>query len=417
VAYIDLLLPWFHTHTPASFFTIDLSATRVSIATHLSASTGRIPSSSTRHLTEAMLDTQTKIATEPRDKIFAVRSLYLTVLGSLEINYNKTVATVYAEATGGLIEFTQDLSLLNVLCCGPAIADAPSWTIDWSDYVTFYWELYRPYPWFAVTPESFNKPLASADRSIPERRKPRFSFDGMRLCIPGAKVDVVLECYERALPVGLKHCIAPNQFYPGWREQFLARIGVLAVHIPRNWVNVILGRRSSKSSFPDSDTLWARMVQFFGHESEKVGELTKILKLVMTDNPRESFPEEFDATKKTLQDNGFEPIEMFNSPPLDLDIFTAIMVRSETMAELAWTFFFLESQRIFVTESGEMCLSRHDIRPNDSLMLLQTASAPFIVRTEGGRKRVIGPVKMLNGPETYPLPAYDDPKWEELEIS
>ena len=208
---------------------------------------GRNPSSSTRNLVQALLRTQTKIATEPRDKMFAVRSLFPTVFGTLEIDYNKTVATVYADATRRITEFTQG------------------------------------------------------------------------------------KC-------------------------------------------------------PDSDTLLARMVQFFGLGPKGVDELTKILKLVMTDNPREGFPEGFDAMKKTLQDSGFGPPEIFNSQSLDVDVFTAVMLRSETMAEFAWTFFFLEGQRLFVTESGEISLSRHDIRPNDSLMLLQTTSAPFIIRKKEGRR-------------------------------
>lgn len=79
---------------------------------------------------------------DPRDKVFALRELFLSVFGGIAVDYNRTVEDIFTETTRCLILASQNLEVLYTSCSCRKLSNAlgaqkepyniPSWAINWN---------------------------------------------------------------------------------------------------------------------------------------------------------------------------------------------------------------------------------------------------------------------------------------------
>ncbi|KAK1516952.1 HET domain-containing protein [Colletotrichum costaricense] len=124
-------------------------------------------------------------ASEPRDKIFALRALSPGVLGKMTVDYRKPVGEVFRDATRLMVEEEDSLRVLyfsnrKKTTAGVAWEIMPSWTVD---FATTDSEVRGSYKYYYYT--SLCAASAGAKSYF------AFSGDGRRLTLRGARVGKV----------------------------------------------------------------------------------------------------------------------------------------------------------------------------------------------------------------------------------
>lgn len=72
-------------------------------------------------------------ASDPRDKIFAVRGLLPKTLDEVVVDYTRPVAAVFISAARRHIESHSNLDILYEATRNPSkLGELPSWALDWS---------------------------------------------------------------------------------------------------------------------------------------------------------------------------------------------------------------------------------------------------------------------------------------------
>lgn len=125
-------------------------------------------------------------ASDPRDKIFALRSQFVRTFGKVKVDYNRSISSVFADATKMMICDSADFNAAGMLVLANAsrsttLPDLPSWAVDWAseDFTTRFWEAGAPHVLFKACKKS--KP------------RYRFSEDLKRLFLTGTIVGTVQE--------------------------------------------------------------------------------------------------------------------------------------------------------------------------------------------------------------------------------
>lgn len=119
-------------------------------------------------------------ASDPRDKIYAVRGHFVRTFGNITVDYNRSIALVFADATKQIIsDESGDAAGMIVLANASrstTLPDLPSWAVDWAseDITTRFWEFGAPHVVFKATKES--------------QPRYRFSEDLRRLFLTGTIV-------------------------------------------------------------------------------------------------------------------------------------------------------------------------------------------------------------------------------------
>jgi hypothetical protein len=73
-----------------------------------------------------------KQASNPLDLVFALRALYPEILGSVNVDYSRSIGDVYAEASALIMAGERSLDVLLYASYGPKAEGLPSWVPDWS---------------------------------------------------------------------------------------------------------------------------------------------------------------------------------------------------------------------------------------------------------------------------------------------
>lgn len=125
------------------------------------------------------------MASDPRDKIYAMRSQFVGTFGKIKVDYNRSTSSVFADATKQIIcETSRDGAGMLVLANASratTLHDLPSWAVDWAseDSTTRFWECGAPHIAFKATKES--------------HPRYRFTEDLKRLVLTGTMVGRVHE--------------------------------------------------------------------------------------------------------------------------------------------------------------------------------------------------------------------------------
>lgn len=125
-------------------------------------------------------------ASDPRDKIYALRSQFVRTFGKINVDYNRSISSVFADATKMMICDDAEYDAAGMLVLANAsrsttLPDLPSWAVDWAseDFTMRFWEAGAPHILFKASKES--KP------------RYRFSEDLKRLFLTGTIVGTVQE--------------------------------------------------------------------------------------------------------------------------------------------------------------------------------------------------------------------------------
>lgn len=145
---------------------------------------------------------------DPRDKVFALRELFLSVFGGIEVDYNRTVEDVFTQATRCLILACQNLEALYTSCAcrklysvhGPQEKpyDIPSWAVDWTgasgrglyDFTDGTFQEEMSWYWLSIRNETPHNGIV-----LPAS----FSDDGLVLTLFGKCFSQVSECVSERL--------------------------------------------------------------------------------------------------------------------------------------------------------------------------------------------------------------------------
>jgi hypothetical protein len=73
------------------------------------------------------------LASDPRDKVYALRGLFPQTFLGLEVNYLKTPEQVFFDATRAIITNDRSLNILRWVTRHPGSRLSPSWIVDWED--------------------------------------------------------------------------------------------------------------------------------------------------------------------------------------------------------------------------------------------------------------------------------------------
>lgn len=124
-------------------------------------------------------------ASDPRDKIYAMRSQFVGTFGKIKVDYNRSTWSVFADATKQIICETSEGAAGMIVMANASRAtnlhDLPSWAVDWAseDNTKRFWECGALSVIFEATGES--------------HPRHRFSEDLKRLVLTGTMVGRVHE--------------------------------------------------------------------------------------------------------------------------------------------------------------------------------------------------------------------------------
>ncbi|KAF3808423.1 hypothetical protein GCG54_00013062 [Colletotrichum gloeosporioides] len=69
---------------------------------------------------------------DPRDKVFALRSQYPHTFGKVEVDYNRCAASIFTEATKYMLQGHESSNVVYEASRWSALKDLPSWAVDWA---------------------------------------------------------------------------------------------------------------------------------------------------------------------------------------------------------------------------------------------------------------------------------------------
>lgn len=303
---------------------------------------------------------------DPRDKVFALRELFLSVLGGIEVDYNRTVEAIFTEATRCLILACQNLEALYTSCSCRRLYNAysaqkepykiPSWAIDWTgasegglyqasdglfrEEMSWYWTSI-----FDETPHAGTVLPAS------------FSDDGLLLKLFGKSFSQVSQCVSDRLA-----------YHPDNRGGAKSFVSVVRKFL----------REATEKQLTSEAPLGCAVV--------------KLLRFVYSDVS--------DEIKKAQSQMEVES---------DVDRLCDLMVHSGTVYSIL-----MRRRRLFVTTDGMIGAGNSDLVPGDLICNFAGLNMPFIVREQGRHHELITPAIVVGAMrrEMWPKDENEIVPWE-----
>ncbi|KAE9568396.1 hypothetical protein CGMCC3_g15489 [Colletotrichum fructicola] len=293
-------------------------------------------------------------ASDPRDKIFALRELFHGVLQEIRVSYDRSPEELCSEATRLLITKHQNLKVLLHGFVQPNSPTLPSWAVNWVAEPTSV--LSRRRLWESAASEV--NACNGAEPSI------NFSADGLRLVMKGTKIDNVGPCISQELhPVDRAN------------EEVRAKFGY---------------------SFPDFITK-SLSTNAISRDGFAAGfkELFKI-ELVNDELKRPASEEAW-----RLLDKQTSPEEIWELTKYNENVATELIVSSAGGA-------------LFVTESGRLGKANSEILEGDLICVFAGLSVPLVVRPQGPYFEMVSPA-LVHGKmrgEVWPIDRGQLTEWE-----
>ncbi|WYZ43394.1 hypothetical protein EsH8_VI_001093 [Colletotrichum jinshuiense] len=285
-------------------------------------------------------------ASEPRDKVYALRALFPGALGGVAVRYDHPVEAVFRDATREFIVRFADLGILALVGGSRAPAGLPSWALDWASGVD------------TARFASFGYFAARASRASP----PAYSFsdDSWRLRLRGAGVGRLSGHVSQEMPRW-----APEQAL----EEFLTQIAGLGVSLGQIFsvfvTEIVEGAAAATEpgAGPAAADGVFRSVQ-------------QMVTWVLEAQPRgadPSAPGTIELLRRT--DDAASMLEAFDASTFAL---------SKMTLGLGWG-------RFFLTSDGRFGFGAADPGPGDLVCLFSGLKFPFVVRPRGASFVVVGP--------------------------
>lgn len=286
---------------------------------------------------------------DPRDKVFALRELFLSVFGGIEVDYNRKVEDVFTEATRCLILACQNLEALYTSCsCRKVYSvhgaqkkpyDIPSWAVDWTgatggglyDFTDGSFEEEMSWYWLSILTENPHPGTV-----LPAS----FSDDGLVLTLYGKNFSQVSECVSERLA-----------YHPDNARG------------AKNFVNVVRKfLREASEKLVTSEAPLGRA-------------LVKMLQIIYSDPS--------DEIKKAQSQMEGES---------DVDRICDLMAEAECGRAYS---ILVRRRRFFVTTDGMIGTGNSDLVPGDLICNFAGLNMPFIVREKGACYELISPAIVI----------------------
>lgn len=305
-------------------------------------------------LINVLVETRWKLCTDPRDKVFALHSLFKGLDASFpDPDYTKSVKQVFCEATVAVSKQDGHLQFLYHVSSPSRLPELPSWVPDWNDS----WQAQDMFD----TEQIFKNYHAS--RFFRKQYPPTFSENGNRLVLKGQIIDVISTCTQ-ALPRGRISCYVSSAGNSSTESHSLHKIGVF-----QEWIQYVESLTSyytgetPEEAFHNAITQWSPIPgcesasghKFPGTSQE---EFKAWRAAVMAANPEDA------KAASTLQDNR---VGGFNEAILKLQAGNAF----------------------FLTKRGDMGLAEGTIKEGDLVAMICYMEMPLILRPDGDNYRLV----------------------------
>jgi hypothetical protein len=316
-----------------------------------------------------------RVATDPRDKIFALYSIF----GNYNIDfpipdYSKSAADVFAEAAVSVIKCARSLLILSMVNSNDRLPGLPSWVPDWRD-------------------PTFGLPIIPPqDFTHFKTREPQFSEGGRLLQVFGkvfGRISSRSDSY-REYPIF-------TNLDPGSVAARVASEGLQRVNVLQDWTRAAL----SLQSYPTGEDITTAYYATVSHGFSKLGDDSKDL---FGTSPNKTADVAFYAWCKVLLTE--EQMFPHRTPVSDLSVpgYSATYSQNpayQTLSNLYacqelgvantwdmhnWMLRLAENRALFTTDNGYMGVAFHAIRKGDLVVLLSHAGLPMVIRPDGAAR-------------------------------
>lgn len=310
-------------------------------------------------------------ASDPRDKIYAMRSQFVGTFGKIKVDYNRSTWSVFADATKQIIcetpEGPEKMVVLVNASRATALHDLPSWAVDWTseDNTMRFWECGAPHIAFQATRES--------------HPRYRFSEDLERLVLTGTMVGRV---HERHIGPRLSKHFRPKGKHLGEDMTDNPETTKAVYEEIESWASDLTTAIEGNSHNNEPDALI--------HKST----LRSFLNLLKLMNQEQS--------KKVLKWTSR------HSPPRIIK-----NIASDSWAR-SWFCTHLGTGRLFVTTDGHCGCGPWGLEPEDMICVFSGLQFPFVVRPRGSEYLLVGAAivdGMMHG-EMWPEDESQLTEWE-----
>lgn len=278
-----------------------------------------------------------KVATDPRDKVFAVRELFPHLLGEITVDYTRPVEEIFADATRILIEKTRNLITIFYSIGSDGADKLPSWAVDWAPNR----ERSELYHWSESRIDSNACRLAASSIS--------FSSCGYTLYLLGKKIGQIGNC------VGEK------------------------IGSP----NLALGTNYSRHPPTAPVSFFEALTYFLSTAEEPCGAVS----------PGPRLRNAWDLLLWILAcypwTNSLSNSLGISGGTTDVDSLIQVLRSNDIVCSMLLKD--MENGRFFFTADGRAGVGLHTLRPGDSICIFAGVDAPFIVRPKGSSWVLVGP--------------------------
>lgn len=273
---------------------------------------------------------------DPRDKVFALRSQYPHTFGKVEVDYNRSTASIFTEATKYMLQVPKSSNIVYEASRWTKLKDLPSWAVDWAgdDIPERFWN-YRPLSFMF-------KPSGTSQYRC------RFSEDSRKLYLEGRIIGGVDSAH-----------IGPRLHHPSEPEAKDGRTCSPAV------ANAVLGAVSiwvSELSAPNAKDSREKPVTS-PDQTRRMQSFTNLILLLSLESEGRRLTRRSRAVKikywKASQDADFAA--------------------------------YFRTGRAFFTTNGTRGIGPCGLEPGDLICVSAGLTVPFIVRPQGSSFVLVGP--------------------------
>jgi hypothetical protein len=317
-------------------------------------------------------------ASNPRDKVYAILSLFQNVFKGMDVNYAKSVEQVYIEATQAIVRSTQSLNVLYFRRAFNLSTSMPTWVVDWSNSSHF-------------------KLMNHLFSESTEQRSERIEFKtaGNTLSAYGFIFDTIESCgapmkYSFASSTSIEIDISDVKSYP---SSIQATSNISAI---REWFSLV----ATKLEDPDRALhLLAQTLTCDNPENEL--SVAAMVTFGSSNLPHfeQSLPDINEIINRNLQMFQALANSAFGRSVSQLSLEQKLLLRllshQDYLVSLLNVSRDLDSRRIFITSLGYVGSAYEEIKEGDKIMLFEGAEFPMVVRQSETANHYISPADMV----------------------
>ncbi|KAF9872059.1 hypothetical protein CkaCkLH20_10396 [Colletotrichum karsti] len=294
-------------------------------------------------------------ASEPRDKIYAMRSQLTDTFGRMDVDYNQPIESVFATATRYMLMQSNGLESLYHASRPTKLGNLPSWAIDWAseEDMEYFW--YHSLPWMERRVCGGSEPLY------------RFSVDGRALYLRGRLVGKVHDRYVSPVCP----CCSDSRGtakYDTFSDQKV--VSVILKEAAAWFSDLTAAANAAPGTIDPALTVPQSTLS-------SVASLLDFIRSQSFERIRKKFVSSFQLTPKN-----------------DLKKMVS-KIASDRMFSRKFAAY-LGTGRLFLTAKGSFGCALRSIEPGDLLCIFSGLPYPFAVRPSGSSYILVGPV-LLDG--------------------